>query len=141
MVEILNPGLIDIRPVFETEFREMASLAVTCEELEETRKTLIAKIANDLTLPERQFPSVGQERSATMGPARARRGSEPAGRPVEASEYRTHGTGQTSPGRPQTEGLPGCLTFILPAIESNSGLPKFTAALLEVVAAGFYAWK
>ncbi|NLA41922.1 MAG: hypothetical protein GX874_11065 [Smithella sp.] len=55
MVEILNPGLIDIRPVFETEFREMASLAVTCGELEETRKTLIAKIANDLTLPERQF--------------------------------------------------------------------------------------
>lgn len=55
LVEILNPGLIDIRPVFEAEFRDMASLAVTCEELEETRKTLIAKIAHDLTLPERQF--------------------------------------------------------------------------------------
>ena len=47
--------MIDIRPVFGTEFRDMASVAVTCEELEETRKTLIAKIAQDLTLPERQF--------------------------------------------------------------------------------------
>lgn len=55
LVELLNPGLIDIGPVFGTEFRDMASVAVTCEELEETRKTLIAKIAQDLTLTERQF--------------------------------------------------------------------------------------
>ncbi|HQG99336.1 MAG TPA: nucleotidyl transferase AbiEii/AbiGii toxin family protein [Smithellaceae bacterium] len=55
LVELLNPGLIDTRPVFETEFRDMAFVAVTCEELEEARKTLIARIAQDLTLAERQF--------------------------------------------------------------------------------------
>ena len=55
MVELLNPGFADIRPVFETEFRDMAEEEVTCEELEETRKALVARIARDLTLPERQF--------------------------------------------------------------------------------------
>lgn len=55
MVELLNPGFGDIRPVFETEFRDMASEEVTCEELEETRKALVARIASDLTLRERQF--------------------------------------------------------------------------------------
>jgi len=55
MVELLRPGLSDIRPVFETEFRDMAVEDVTCEDLEETRKTLVARIASDLTLPERQF--------------------------------------------------------------------------------------
>jgi len=55
LVELLNPGLIDIRPVFRTEFRDMASVAVSCEELEDTRNMLITKVAQDLTLPERQF--------------------------------------------------------------------------------------
>jgi predicted nucleotidyltransferase component of viral defense system len=55
MVELLNPGLSDIRSVFETEFRDMVEEEVTCEELEETRKALVARIASDLTLPERQF--------------------------------------------------------------------------------------
>lgn len=55
MVELLNPGLSDIRSVFETEFRDKAEEEVTCEELEETRKELVARIASDLTLPERQF--------------------------------------------------------------------------------------
>lgn len=55
MVELLNPGFGDIRSVFETEFRDMADEEVTCEALEETRKELVARIASDLTLPERQF--------------------------------------------------------------------------------------
>jgi hypothetical protein len=55
MVELLDPGFSDIRPVFETEFRDMAAERVSCEELEETRKTLVARISSDLTLPERQF--------------------------------------------------------------------------------------
>ena len=55
MVELLNPGLSDIRSVFETEFRDMADEEVTCEALEETRKALVARIASDLTIPERQF--------------------------------------------------------------------------------------
>jgi len=55
MVELLNPGFSNIRPVFETEFRDMAMEEVTCEDLEETRKVLVARIASDLTLPERQF--------------------------------------------------------------------------------------
>jgi predicted nucleotidyltransferase component of viral defense system len=55
MVEILDPGFADIRPVFEAEFRDMTLEEVTCEELEETRKALVARIASDLTLQERQF--------------------------------------------------------------------------------------
>ena len=55
MVELLNPGFSDIRPVFETEFRDMAFEEVTCEELEETREKLVARIASDLTFQERQF--------------------------------------------------------------------------------------
>ena len=45
----------DIRPVFETEFRDMAFEEVTCEGLEETRETLVSRITSDLTLQERQF--------------------------------------------------------------------------------------
>jgi len=55
MVELLNPGLSDIRSVFETEFRDMVEEEVTCEELVETRKDLVARIASDLTLSERKF--------------------------------------------------------------------------------------
>ncbi|MEI7672943.1 MAG: nucleotidyl transferase AbiEii/AbiGii toxin family protein [Deltaproteobacteria bacterium] len=55
MVELLDPRFSDIRSVFDTEFRDMAEEKVTCDELEETRKTLVARIASDLTLPERQF--------------------------------------------------------------------------------------
>ena len=55
MAELLNPGFGDIRPVFETEFRDMTSEEVTCEELEATREALVARIANDLTSMERQF--------------------------------------------------------------------------------------
>jgi len=55
MVEILNPGFGDIRPVFETEFRDMILEEVTCEELEETRENLVARIVGELTVQERQF--------------------------------------------------------------------------------------
>jgi len=55
MVELLNPGFSDFRSVFETEFRDMVDEEVTCDTLEETRKDLVARIARDLTLPERQF--------------------------------------------------------------------------------------
>ena len=44
MVELLNPGFNDIRPVFETEFRDMALEEVTCEELEETRETGVLRV-------------------------------------------------------------------------------------------------
>ena len=55
MVEVLNPGLIDIRPAFETEFKGTTLDEVTCEELEKTREELISMIARELTIQEKQF--------------------------------------------------------------------------------------
>ncbi|HPD56098.1 MAG TPA: nucleotidyl transferase AbiEii/AbiGii toxin family protein [Smithellaceae bacterium] len=55
MVELLNPGFTDIRPVFETEFDGMTLIEVTCEDLEKAREELIAMIAESLTIEEKQF--------------------------------------------------------------------------------------
>ena len=55
MVELLNPRLANIRPVFESEFRDMALGGVPCAELEETREKLVAGVAKGLTLQEREF--------------------------------------------------------------------------------------
>ena len=55
MVEILDPGFANIRPVFESEFLDMASEEVACEDLEKTRENLVSMIARELTLPEKQF--------------------------------------------------------------------------------------
>ena len=55
MVELLNPRFGDIRPVFETEFQGMTAEEATCEDLEKTREELVAMIARDLTIEEKQF--------------------------------------------------------------------------------------
>ncbi len=55
MVELLNPGLVDIRPVFETEFQGMTLEEVTCEDLEKTREDLVSMITGGLTVTEKQF--------------------------------------------------------------------------------------
>ena len=55
MVELLDPGLVDIRPVFETEFQGMTLEEVGCEDLEKTREQLVAMIADGLTVAEKQF--------------------------------------------------------------------------------------
>jgi predicted nucleotidyltransferase component of viral defense system len=55
MVEVLNPGFVDIRPVFETEFQGMTLEEVTCEDLEKTREELVSMIARELTIQEKQF--------------------------------------------------------------------------------------
>jgi len=55
MVEVLNPGFADIRPVFETEFKDMTIEEVSCEDLEKTRENLISRIAKELTVQEKQF--------------------------------------------------------------------------------------
>jgi hypothetical protein len=55
MAELLNPNFVDIRPVFETEFQGMTLEEVTCEELEQTRETLVSMIVNGLTLQEKRF--------------------------------------------------------------------------------------
>ncbi len=39
MVELLNPGFTDIRPVFETEFDGMTLIEVTCEDEKGQRRT------------------------------------------------------------------------------------------------------
>ena len=55
MVEVLNPGFGDIRPVFETEFQGMTLEEVTCEDLEKIREELVSMIASELTITEKQF--------------------------------------------------------------------------------------
>ena len=55
MIEVLNPGFLDIRPVFESEFQGMTLEAVTCEDLEKTREELVSMIAGELTTQEKQF--------------------------------------------------------------------------------------
>jgi predicted nucleotidyltransferase component of viral defense system len=55
MIEVLNPGFVDIRPVFETEFQGMTLEQVSCEDMEKTRKELVSMIAGDLTVEEKQF--------------------------------------------------------------------------------------
>jgi predicted nucleotidyltransferase component of viral defense system len=44
MVEVLNPGFVDIRPVFETEFQGMTLEQVSCEDMEKTREELASMI-------------------------------------------------------------------------------------------------
>ena len=53
--ELLNPNPIDIRPIFEKEFRGMVTEPVTCEQLTETRQQLIESISDELTVEEKQF--------------------------------------------------------------------------------------
>jgi predicted nucleotidyltransferase component of viral defense system len=55
MVEVLDPGFANIRPVFEAEFRDMTLEEVTCEDLEKTREQLVSMIARELTIQEKQF--------------------------------------------------------------------------------------
>ena len=55
MVEILNPRLTDIRPVFEAEFQGMTLEEATCEDLEIAREKLVSIIARELTIEEKQF--------------------------------------------------------------------------------------
>lgn len=55
MVEVLNPGFVDIRPVFETEFQGMTLEEVRCEDLEKTREQLVSMISGGLTVAEKQF--------------------------------------------------------------------------------------
>ena len=55
MVDVLNPGFVDIRPVFESEFQGMTLEQVSCEDLEKTREKLVSMIAADLSVEEKQF--------------------------------------------------------------------------------------
>ncbi len=55
MNELLDPPRHDIRAVFENEFRGMAAIAVSCEELESVRETYISRVTAGLTAAEKQF--------------------------------------------------------------------------------------
>lgn len=55
MYEILRPGLMDIRPSFEKDFRAMVADAISCEDLCETRDRLVERVSSELTLEERRF--------------------------------------------------------------------------------------
>jgi Nucleotidyl transferase AbiEii toxin, Type IV TA system len=55
MSEILAPKETDFSGEFERQFRGMAKREVTCEELVQVRKKVIAALRSALTAPERQF--------------------------------------------------------------------------------------
>ncbi len=55
IAELLNPHRKDIRPVYATEFRQMAKADVSVEELEKTREELIHLIHSGITDHERKF--------------------------------------------------------------------------------------
>jgi len=55
MSEILAPKETDFSAEFESQFRGMAKREVTCRELVQVRKKVIAALRSALTVPERQF--------------------------------------------------------------------------------------
>jgi predicted nucleotidyltransferase component of viral defense system len=55
MNEILNPQHVDMRDIFEKEFKGMIAEDVTCEDLEKTRDDLISMLRTELTAEERRF--------------------------------------------------------------------------------------
>lgn len=55
MAELLAPNCKDIPKVYEAEFAQMAEVDIPMEELEQTRKQLIAIINNEMTANEWKF--------------------------------------------------------------------------------------
>ncbi len=55
MVELLNPNLLDISTIFETEFSGMTFIPITLDELQQARNRLIDEIRKSLTENERKF--------------------------------------------------------------------------------------
>jgi predicted nucleotidyltransferase component of viral defense system len=55
MAELLNPNRKDIAAIYENEFRQMAEIDVSLEELIAVREKLIADINHDMTDNERKF--------------------------------------------------------------------------------------
>ncbi len=53
--ELLDPGFVDFKDIFESEFAGLTRMMVKYEELVETRQILISKIRNDLTDDEKRF--------------------------------------------------------------------------------------
>ncbi len=53
--ELLDPGFMDFKDIFEKEFASITRMDVKYSELVETRQKLISKIKNDLTLDEKRF--------------------------------------------------------------------------------------
>jgi len=55
ILEVLNPSLLDIESVFETDFRGMTIEPVAISELQEVRVELISKINRSLTETDKRF--------------------------------------------------------------------------------------
>ncbi|MEW6737628.1 MAG: nucleotidyl transferase AbiEii/AbiGii toxin family protein, partial [Acidobacteriota bacterium] len=53
--EVIAPTHIDIRGIFQNEFRYMTEIPITVEELEDVREQLITVIKTGLTDEEKQF--------------------------------------------------------------------------------------
>jgi predicted nucleotidyltransferase component of viral defense system len=55
IIELLNPNLLDVRDVYEKEFKDMAMEKVGYESLIKTRNQMISKIQKSLTVDDKQF--------------------------------------------------------------------------------------
>lgn len=55
IIELLNPNFIDIKEIYEKEFKNMTEDDVSLDELIHTREILVKKINNSLKYNERQF--------------------------------------------------------------------------------------
>lgn len=55
IIELLNPNFIDIKEMYEKEFKKMTEDDVSLDELIHTREILVKKINNSLNYTERQF--------------------------------------------------------------------------------------
>lgn len=53
--ELLEPGNVDIKYIFENEFLGMTRVEIKYEELIETKSKLIKRVKNDLTVKEKEF--------------------------------------------------------------------------------------
>ena len=53
--ELLEPGSVDIKHLFENEFLGMTRIEIKYEELIETKSKLIERVKNDLTVKEKEF--------------------------------------------------------------------------------------
>jgi hypothetical protein len=109
MVEVLNPGFIDIRPIYETEFQGMTSEEVTCENLEKTREELVSMIARELTHPEKEFIVSIKEGQPQWDLLEMEGIENPARRQMEALEYRSHESVKAQKRGWQIERLPGSI--------------------------------
>ena len=55
MSELIKPNLLNIRPIYDTQFEGMTSIDISCQTLEETRAHLLDIVSSSFTDSEKEF--------------------------------------------------------------------------------------